>query len=120
MSHIADYVDWRSDIPLRVAPFNEVDALLLTQLAMIDLEGIVPSPESRQFVTLGEAADLFFKDKKRSRAPLGLIIPREIISLFGKMGKSARFSSMSLGIYVNNTDTVAEQQFSALRVSSGE
>ena len=120
MSGVIDYVDWRGDIPLRVSPFNEVDALLLTQLAMIELDGIVPELESGEFVTLEAAASLFFADKKRSRAPLGLIIPKEIITLFRKMGKSRRFCDMRLGCYVNNTDHAAEQQFSALTVRLGD
>ena len=120
MSNVIDYIDWRGDITLRTSPFNEIDALALTQLAMIDLEGIVPTLGDGGFVTMGEAAESFFADKKRSRAPLGLIIPKEIITLFKKMGKSERFSKMRLGCYVNNTDKDAEQQFSALTVRLGD
>ena len=120
MSNVIDYIDWRGDITLRTSPFNEIDALALTQLAMIDLEGIVPTLEEGGFVTVGEAAERFFEDKKRSRAPLGLIIPKEIITIFEKMGKSERFSNMRLGCYVNNTDKAAEQQFSALTVRLGD
>ena len=120
MPNVIDYIDWRGDITLRISPFNEVDALLLTQLAMIELDGIVPKLGEEGFITLGEAAELFFSDKKRSSAPLGLIIPKEIITLFNKMGKSERFSGMRLGCYVNNTDHTAEQQFSALTVKLGD
>jgi len=120
MSNIVDYVDWRGDLTLKASAFNEIDALILTQLAMIDLDGIVPSPKDGGDVSLSDAAAAFFADKKRSETPLGLIIPKEIIPLFGKLGKSRRFSEMRLCAYVNNTDVDAEQQFSAITVRLGD
>ena len=42
MANIFDYLDWRGDIPLSVDPFNEVDNLVLAELAYVDFAGIVP------------------------------------------------------------------------------
>lgn len=119
MANAVDYIDWRGDIDLDISPFNEIDALLLTQVAMIDLGGIVPGPESGEYIDFRDAASIFFRDKKRSRTPLGLIIPKETVTLFRKMGKSERYSKMKLGHYVHDTDHTVEQQFSALTVMLG-
>ena len=120
MPYMTDYVDWRGDITFKTSPFNETDALIMTQLAMIDLEGIVPSPEDGDEITVRDAARLFFSDEKRRSTPLGLIIPKEIIPLLDTLGKSRRYSDMKLCAYVNNTDLVSEQQFSALTVKIGD
>ena len=42
MANIFDYLDWRGDIPFSVDPFNEVDNLVLAELAYVDFAGIVP------------------------------------------------------------------------------
>lgn len=120
VANAIDYIDWRGDITFDKSPFNEVDALLITQLAMIDFEGIVPDPDDGGSVTLKDAASLFFADKKRSRAPLGLIIPKDIVILFRKMGRCERFAGVRLGYYVSTTDHEMEQQFSAITAELGD
>ena len=39
MANILDYINWRGDIPFSVDPFNEVDGLILAQMAYIPLKG---------------------------------------------------------------------------------
>ena len=120
MANIMDYIDWRGDISLKISPFNDVDSLILSQLSMLDLEGIVPAPQSGRNITLREAAELFFEDKNRSETPLGFMIPHEIVDIFGKMGKSERFGKMRLAGYVSLTDVSVEQQFAAVSVILGD
>ena len=36
MANISDYIDWRGDVPFDVAPFNEVDNLILSELVYTD------------------------------------------------------------------------------------
>ena len=45
MANIMDYVAWRGDLSFLESPFNEVDNLILTQIAFIDFEGIVPEDQ---------------------------------------------------------------------------
>ena len=41
MSNILDYVEWRGDLNFRERPFNDVDNLILSELAYIDLRSIL-------------------------------------------------------------------------------
>ena len=41
MADILEYLDWRGDIPFDVDPFNDVDNLILAQIAYTDFEGVI-------------------------------------------------------------------------------
>ena len=60
MADLFDYLDWRGDLTLAQAPFNEVDNLILAELSFVDFGGIVPGPESGADIRLAEAAEQFF------------------------------------------------------------
>ena len=45
MGNIMDYLDWRGDITFEQSPFNEVDNVILAQLAYVNFRDIIPSPE---------------------------------------------------------------------------
>ena len=60
MANILDYLDWRGDLTLEQAPFNEVDNLILAELAFVDFGGIVPAPGEGGSVMLHNAAEAFF------------------------------------------------------------
>ena len=52
MANIIDYLDWRGDLSFRKAPFNDVDNLILAELAYTRMEDIVPGPESEETVSI--------------------------------------------------------------------
>ena len=52
------YLDWRADVPLSAVPFNEVDNLILAELAYTDFGGIIPADGT--VVPLVAARDAFF------------------------------------------------------------
>ena len=54
MATIFDYLDWRGDLPLAVDGFNPVDNLILSELAYLDLEGLI-SPDLGESVSMEEA-----------------------------------------------------------------
>ena len=60
MGNIMDYLDWRGDITFEQSPFNEVDNVILAQLAYVNFRDIIPSPEEKRSVTLKEASQMFF------------------------------------------------------------
>lgn len=37
MSNVSDYLKWRGDLDFSQAPFNDVDNLILAQIAYVDL-----------------------------------------------------------------------------------
>lgn len=36
MANINEYLDWRGDVPFSIDPFNDVDNLILSELAYTD------------------------------------------------------------------------------------
>ena len=63
MANVFDYLIWRGDIPMSLDPFNEVDNLVLSQLAYTDFSGIVPQDWTR--ISLRDAAEAFFSSHSR-------------------------------------------------------
>lgn len=45
MADISDYLRWRGDITFEQDPFNDVDNLILAQIAYVDFSDIIPAPE---------------------------------------------------------------------------
>ena len=37
MANLLDYLDWRGDLTLEQAPFNEVDNLILAELSFVEI-----------------------------------------------------------------------------------
>ena len=44
--NILDYLDWRGDLTFAERPFNEVDNLILSTLAYLKMDGLVPENPS--------------------------------------------------------------------------
>ena len=120
MPNIVDYVDWRGDITFSASPFNDIDALILTQLAMVNFSGIVPSDASDGYIALGDAADLYFADKQRESEPVSILIPSETYVLLERMAHTKRFENIRLTAYVNHIDAAKEKQFAALTAKPGD
>lgn len=110
MANILDYIDWRGDLNLKDASFNEVDGLIMAELAYLDLEGILtedPLPQMsltevcERYLTLGIDQSLVINNPK----PLLL-----------KAAKCRRFGSLMLGGYINHINPDRELQLAALSV----
>ena len=59
--NILDYLSWRNDVPFTISKFNEVDSLILSELAYIDFEKIVESSS----ISLQDVNDEFFLHHNR-------------------------------------------------------
>ena len=110
MGNILDYLDWRGDIPFSVDPFNEVDNLLLSELAYVNFPDI---PDDGAAVPLSDVSDVFFQkfpleqlEKDSSDLNKALVLK--------KMTGSVRFGNMKLCRYVNELDKEQSIQFSAI------
>ena len=119
MANILDYLDWRGDLTLAQAPFNEVDNLLLAELAFVDFRGIVP--ENGQSVLLRHAAAAFFaRHCGAGEIDMGLLVPDVIPVMLRKMAASRRFGDMKLSCYEDRLDVGKAEQFAALAVDTGD
>lgn len=60
MSNLIDYIKWRGDLTFSQDSFNDIDNLILSQLAYIDFTDIVVSNAMYDGISLKAAADKFF------------------------------------------------------------
>lgn len=121
MANILDYLDWRGDLTLAQAPFNEVDNLILAELSFLDFTGIVPPPGGGESVPLHAAAEQFFaRIPAGETVDMGVLVPDEIVELLRRMSGSARFRDMKLNCFVDWVDHEKAEQFAALTVETGD
>ena len=116
MSNVSDYLKWRGDLDFSQAPFNDVDNLILAQIAYVDFADIVPAPGSIETITIAEAADTFFdthdeKEIKKCKSFIG-----KAPYLLREAAATKRFGSLILTNYVDYVDGGKEEQFAAFHV----
>ena len=121
MANLLDYLDWRGDLTLAQAPFNEVDNLILAEVSFVDFSGIVPPPGMGQSVPLHTAAEAFFaRFPKGEKIDMGVLVPDAIPDMLRKMAASRRFGDMGLNCFVDWLDAEHGEQFAALTVETGD
>ena len=114
MSTIIDYVDWRGDLSLEQSPFNEIDAVIFTQLAYIDFTGIVNIDFSKPVLLKDVAVQIANSKDFEQRVNFGPLINSEIVTLLQKTGESKRFCNTKLLGFVTSTDIEEEKQFASI------
>ena len=112
MSNILDYLKWRGDVEFARSPFNDVDSLLFSIIAQIDLSDVVPDKPG-EMILFPEAADMYFRKTNGMPPSMGYIVPDAIYDAFYGMMKSPRYAEVMLTCYVNDVDVGKEQQFAA-------
>ena len=117
MADIIDYIVWRGDIPFKVSPFNEIDALILCQLLYIDFDGIV-SADFKDGITIKEASQKYaLRYMNGDSEPFGVFINPRSAELLEEAGNSVRFADIILKGFVNDINRKAEKQFAAYTAS---
>lgn len=119
MANIFDYLKWRGDLSFAVAPFNEVDELIMSELSYIDFTDVVPADCSSK-ISLKDAADQLFAKNKEEKMSLGVIIPDDIVKMTKKLADCPRFRNIQLYYYVNHIIEESGKQFSALAADLGD
>ena len=106
MSNILDYILWRGDLPLQRDPINEVDGLILSQLAMVRWE---------QWLAPGEEAALSsLADRDESTPVSAGFTAEDDQKLMAGVTRCARFRDVRVFDYVHEYDEGAGMQFSAV------
>ena len=106
------YLKWRGDLLIKDYPFNEVDALILSELVYIHFEGIVPTEGEEGCITIREANNRYTKSIVRE-----MLYYRDKEDLFDELAISPRFAEMTLCNYVSTLDIEAQQQFAAMHIN---
>ncbi len=115
MANIYDYLDWRGDLTFEQSPFNEVDNLVLSGVAYVFFDGIVPGIGEGD-VTVKEAAEHFFKIHSEAELAADKSFINFAPDILRKMAVSKRFSNAILRNYVSKIDYDANIQFSAIEI----
>ena len=111
MAELVDYLSWRGDVPFSVDPFGEVDALLLAELAYVDLAELVPAEGA---VSLGEVCAGFFARHSREALAARSDSGSRAAPLLEEMRDGARFRDTRLCLAVSEIDRERETQFAAV------
>lgn len=106
------YLKWRGDLLVKDYPFNEVDALILTELVYIHFENIVPVIGEEACVTIQQASAMYQKSTTRE-----ILYYRDKEDLFDELAATPRFADMTLCNYVSTLDVEGQQQFAAMHIN---
>lgn len=109
MADILSYLDWRGDLSFEERPFNDVDNLILSELAYLDMTGIVPGP--------GEEGMIAVRDVYPRYMEMGYdqsCMPNDPKYLACAAAQSRRFSEVLLWRYVDEIDREKQIQFAAV------
>lgn len=120
-SALYDYLSWRGDLVFDNSAFCEVDSLILSIISYIDFTGFVtPDAESKKKPpVLLSATKAFLKAQKGVIPSMGLIIPKETVTLLVRAAKTARFGLMRPFAFVNRICDSEQKQFSAISFALG-
>ena len=105
--NILDYIDWRGDLPFAADGVNEVDNLIFSTLAYLDMEKPVSADGGAPTI-----AALFrrFAEAGCERSSK----PSDPLPLLEKAAQSARFRDVTAAWYVNEVDAERQLQFAAV------
>lgn len=113
MANMMDYLLWRGDLRFSDVPFNEVDNLILSELAFLDFSEILSSDPSEAML-LYDVADRYFLERGDHPPNFGFVVPKEILPLFRMAAESDRFREIRLCAYEKILDSDSESQFAAV------
>lgn len=115
MTNLLDYLAWRGDLPIHRVPFCPVDGLILSVLAYIRFDSLVPAGP-KEPVLLGRAAEAWLAlppDRQGCRCG-------EDLTLLRAMADAPRFARLGLCAPADRFVPGEETQFAALAVLLGE
>ena len=109
MANVFDYLDWRGDLTLDLVPLCDVDAVVLSRLSYLPLDGLVP-PD-------GATVGALMRQLLTSKPPL--LLPEDG-RFIPALAASQRFCEMRIMDYVNQIDLESQTQFAAITVALGD
>lgn len=110
---IYDYVDLRGDLSPIQYPYNEIDALIFSELSYVNLDYLVDIDFDNIF-TLNQVYDLYVKRNETLDEEALHSIMIESHYLFEKMAHAPRYQNIKILSYVNDIDKELVKQFSAM------
>jgi hypothetical protein len=121
-SALFDYLSWRGDLSYEASPLCEVDSLILSILTYIDFTGFVSEElvgEKKPPVLLTVTKD-FLRAQNGTIPSIGLIIPKETVTLLARAAKTPRFGLIRPFGYINRICDEEQKQFCAISFAIGQ
>lgn len=106
--NILDYIDWRGDLAFEQDGFNEVDNLIFSELAYLDMRGIVPEDGSKSLTI-----DQVYEEYKAAGIDQSQMM-NDPLPVLEKAARSARFKDITVKWFVDKIDTEQHLQFAAV------
>lgn len=117
MADIYDYLGWQGHIPFAQAAVNEADFLILSWLAYVDWQGVLPGPGEGAALPLPEAANAYFllhPQQLEKEKPYAVNPYVSGANLLKRLMDCPRFYEIQLCGFADETDIAQEKQFSAI------
>lgn len=115
MANMLDYLAWRGDLTFAERPFNEVDNLILSELAYLKLGRVGPKAGDGQIVLLRDLWPLCEKDEIAQYTPTN--DPRLALRA---AAQTARFGGIGVSDSVDELDLEKQVQFAAVTFHLGD
>ena len=112
MANIHEYLTWRGDVPLSVSPFNEVDGLVLSELAYASFQGILTENEER--MTIEEVRRRFWEIHTKEEIMAQDSYTKTAPFLLDGMAGKPRFGGTVMAYYLDVIDTEEDIQLAAV------
>lgn len=113
MQNISDYIEWRGDLSFACAGFNEIDNLILSELAYLKFEGVVKGASVKDSISLYEAAKIL-KTYEPGEIIYNNALFKQLPDFLDLVSNSERFRNIRLSNYQNIVDFDNSLQFASV------
>lgn len=113
LMNMFDYLEWRGDLTFDVSEFNDVDNLILSQIAYVGFKGVIPEAGQSGDISLKNAADYFFQLHTEEELKKDKSFIAGAPFLMREAAKTERFGNVRLSKYEEVVDEDEEMQFAA-------
>ena len=111
--NIIDYLKWRGDLLLKASPFNEVDNLIISQMAYTCFDEYFKLKDS---YTILELSNLFFNDHTDEEIMASKSFVKLAPFVLREMANSIRFKDCLVHDFVSTIDEETYEQFCCFQV----
>lgn len=111
--NIIDYLKWRGDLSLKASPFNEVDNLVISQMAYTGFDEYFKLKDS---YTISELSNLFFNDHTDEEIMASKSFVKLAPFVLREMANSIRFKDCLVHDFVSTIDEKTFEQFCCFQV----
>ena len=110
------YLKWRGDLKMEQDSFNDIDSFIVSQLTFLELMIDL----TKEPVPLKEALKPYSKQKIEKEINLGVMIPKDCLTLGKTLIKCPRYQNLIISDFVKSYNAQRVEQFCALTLHLNE